>query len=94
MAELEIACSYVLAFLGYAEIASELSRQIVVTVIGGIGFYCIKALIENLSKYGGLFGSNKEKTVDEAEGENQEEESSAETADEFAAENNVGIDDI
>ncbi len=92
MAEIEIVCSYVLAFMGMPEIAQELSARIVTTIIGGIGFYTIKSLIENLSKYGSLFGVNNSETVideDEAPAEPPPD-----TADEFIAENNVGIEDI
>lgn len=53
--EIQIFASYILAFLGMPEIAQELSSTVVTVCLGSIGFYCIKSLIENLSKYGGLF---------------------------------------
>ena len=96
MAEIEILLSYVLAFMGMPEIAETLSSTVVTTVLGGIGFYCIKALIENLSKYGGLFGVNNAEKVLEEDEELDEEitDDDIETADDFIAENNVGIEDI
>lgn len=52
-AEIQIYLSYILGFLGKENIAETLSTQVVITVLGAIGFYCVKALIENLHKYPG-----------------------------------------
>lgn len=39
-------------------IAEELSSTVVTVCLGSIGFYTIKALVENLSKYSNIFGGN------------------------------------
>lgn len=42
--------SYVLAYLGKADIAETLSKAIVAEILGVVLIYCLKALFENLSK--------------------------------------------
>ncbi len=42
--------SYVLAYLGRAEIAETLSKTVVVEILGVMVVYAVKALLENLSK--------------------------------------------
>lgn len=44
-------CSYVLAYLGRAEIAESLSRAAVTEIIGAVLVYALKSLAENLSKH-------------------------------------------
>ena len=44
-------CSYVLAWLGRAEIAESLSKTAVTEIIGVVLVYCAKALLENISKH-------------------------------------------
>ena len=56
VSEIEILLSYALAFLGKENIAENLSSQVVITCLGGLVFYLIKSLVENLSKYGTIFG--------------------------------------
>ncbi len=43
-------CSYILAYLGRTEIAENLSQVAVTEIIGVVLAYCIKSVIENLSK--------------------------------------------
>ena len=56
--EIQIFCSYVLAYLGREAIAESLSEQVVIVIIGGLIPYFAKSLIENLSKRTTLFGKN------------------------------------
>ena len=81
-AEIQIYCSYVLGFLGRDNIAEELSTQVVITVLGAIGFYCIKSLIENLSKYniGYLTSRNESEDCEEYD---DEESCGCDTAEDF-----------
>lgn len=51
LAELQICASYVLAFMGHDQIAEALSSQVVITVVGVMIGYFVKALVENLSKH-------------------------------------------
>lgn len=44
-------CSYLLAYLGRAEIAENLSKLAITEIIGVILIYCCKALFENLAKH-------------------------------------------
>ncbi len=44
-------CSYILAYLGRAQIAESLSQVAVTEIIGVVLAYCIKATIEQLSKH-------------------------------------------
>ena len=37
--------------MGMINIAESLSTQVVITCLGGLGFYCLKALVENIFKY-------------------------------------------
>lgn len=43
-------CSYLLAYLGRAQIAESLSKVAITEIIGVILIYCLKSLFENLSK--------------------------------------------
>ena len=43
-------CSYLLAYLGREQIAETLSQVAITEIIGVVLVYCIKALLENLSK--------------------------------------------
>ncbi len=43
-------CSYVLAYLDKAQIAESLSQVAVTEIIGVVLAYCIKSVVENLSK--------------------------------------------
>lgn len=43
-------CSYLLAYLGRAQIAESLSKNAITEIIGVILIYCLKSLFENLSK--------------------------------------------
>lgn len=43
-------CSYLLAYLGRAEIAESLSKVAITEIIGVVLIYCLKSLAENLSK--------------------------------------------
>ena len=43
-------CSYLLAYLGRAEIAESLSKAAVTEIIGVVLVYCLKSLFENISK--------------------------------------------
>lgn len=56
--EIQIWASYILAFLGREAIAEALSQQIVITIIGTMVGYFVKSLVENLSKYTTMFGTN------------------------------------
>lgn len=56
--EIQIFCSYVLAYLGREAIAESLSEQVVIVIIGGLIPYFAKSLIENLSKNTTMFGQN------------------------------------
>nr|DAU75747.1 MAG TPA: hypothetical protein [Caudoviricetes sp.] len=42
-------CSYLLAYLGRAEIAESLSKVAITEIIGVVLIYCLKSLFENLS---------------------------------------------
>lgn len=42
-------CSYLLAYLGRAEIAESLSKVAITEIIGVVLIYCVKSLFENLS---------------------------------------------
>lgn len=42
-------CSYLLAYLGRAEIAESLSQVAITEIIGVVLIYCLKSLFENLS---------------------------------------------
>lgn len=43
-------CSYLLAYLGREQIAESLSQAAVTEIIGVVLVYCLKSLVENLSK--------------------------------------------
>ena len=43
-------CSYLLAYLGRAEIAESLSKVAITEIIGVVLVYAVKSLLENLSK--------------------------------------------
>ena len=43
-------CSYILAYLDRREIAESLSKVAVTEIIGVVLVYCLKSLVENLSK--------------------------------------------
>lgn len=43
-------CSYLLAYLGRAEIAEGLSKVAITEIIGVVLVYALKSLVENLSK--------------------------------------------
>ena len=43
-------CSYLLAYLGRAEIAESLSQVAITEIIGVVLVYALKSLVENLSK--------------------------------------------
>lgn len=43
-------CSYLLAYLGRAEIAESLSKVAITEIIGVVLVYAVKSLFENLSK--------------------------------------------
>ena len=43
-------CSYLLAYLGREQIAESLSQVAITEIIGVVLVYCIKSLVENLSK--------------------------------------------
>lgn len=43
-------CSYLLAYLGRAEIAESLSKVALTEIIAVVLVYCLKSLAENLSK--------------------------------------------
>lgn len=43
-------CSYLLAYLGRAEIAESLSKVAITEIIGVVLVYSLKSLMENLSK--------------------------------------------
>ena len=43
-------CSYLLAYLGRAEIAESLSKVAITEIIGVVLAYAIKSLLENISK--------------------------------------------
>lgn len=43
-------CSYLLAYLGRAEIAESLSKVAITEIIGVVLIYCLKSLFENISK--------------------------------------------
>jgi uncharacterized membrane protein len=43
-------CSYLLAWLGRAEIAESLSKVAITEIIGVVLVYCLKSLFENISK--------------------------------------------
>ena len=45
-------CSYILAWFGRYEIAQSLSQEAVRTILGVVIAYSVKALSENISKYG------------------------------------------
>lgn len=45
-------CSYFLAFLGLDEIAESLSETAIKIILGTFITYAVKALVENVSKYG------------------------------------------
>lgn len=64
-AEIQIYLSYILGFLGKDNIAETLSTQVVVTVLGSIGFYCIKSLVENVNKYPSALFKKPKKDDDE-----------------------------
>lgn len=42
-------CSYLLAYLGRAEIAESLSKVAITEIIGVVLIYCVKSLFENIS---------------------------------------------
>lgn len=42
-------CSYLLAYLGRAEIAESLSKVAITEIIGVVLIYCLKSLFENIS---------------------------------------------
>lgn len=44
-------CSYLLAYLGRAEIAESLSKVAITEIIGVVLIYCLKSLFENLSTH-------------------------------------------
>ena len=44
-------CSYILAYLGRADIAEALSKTAITEIIGVVLIYCIKSLFENISKH-------------------------------------------
>ena len=44
-------CSYLLAWCGRAEIAESLSKAAVTEIIGVVLVYCVKSLLENISKH-------------------------------------------
>lgn len=54
-------CSYILAYIGKAEIAESLSRAAVTEIIGVVLIYCLKSLFEKKPSFGGV---GKEKTED------------------------------
>lgn len=43
-------CSYLLAYLGRADIAESLSKVAITEIIGVVLVYCLKSLFENISK--------------------------------------------
>lgn len=44
-------CSYILAYLGRADIAESLSQVAITEIIGVVLIYCLKSLFENLSTH-------------------------------------------
>ena len=44
-------CSYILAYLGRAQIAEELSKIAVTEIVAVVLVYALKSLFENLSKH-------------------------------------------
>lgn len=44
-------CSYLLAYLGRAQIAENLSKIAITEIIGVVLIYCVKSLFENISKH-------------------------------------------
>ncbi|MCC8123356.1 MAG: hypothetical protein LIO58_07435, partial [Oscillospiraceae bacterium] len=44
-------CSYLLAYLGRTEIAESLSKVAITEIIGVVLVYCLKSLVENISKH-------------------------------------------
>lgn len=44
-------CSYLLAYLGRAQIAESLSKIAITEIVGVVLIYCIKSLFENISKH-------------------------------------------
>lgn len=43
-------CSYLLAWFGRPEIAESLSKVAITEIIGVVLVYCLKSLVENISK--------------------------------------------
>lgn len=44
-------CSYVLAYLGRADIAESLSKVALTDIVAVVLIYCMKSLFENISKH-------------------------------------------
>lgn len=51
-------CSYLLAYLGRAEIAEILSRTAVTEIIGVVLAYCLKSLLEKRDSFGAVGKKN------------------------------------
>lgn len=69
-------CSYILAFMGQAQIAESLSSTVCTIIIGQFAFYIFSKTVENLSKYNPylngtkqLKGKNKKNTEPEDKSE-------------------------
>ncbi len=60
-------CSYVLAYLDKAQIAESLSQVAVTEIIGVVLAYCIKSVVENLSKNNHWPDKPEAATQDDAE---------------------------
>ena len=44
-------CSYILAYLGRADIAESLSKVALTDIVAVVLIYCLKSLFENISKW-------------------------------------------
>ena len=44
-------CSYILAYLGRADIAESLSKVALTDIVAVVLIYCLKSLFENISKH-------------------------------------------
>ena len=64
-----ISLSYVLAFMGYAEVVESLSSTMVTEVVGPVTIYGITKTIENVSKYNDWIDRFKAPEVEDEEEE-------------------------
>ena len=57
-------CSYILAYLGRADIAESLSKVAITEIIGVVLIYCVKSLFENISQHNHWPDKPKNEDVD------------------------------